>query len=306
MAGKFCECMVEKHYGELLALLVAVFWTITALSFESASKKVGSLPVNLIRLCFGFIFLAILNLILRGMPFPVDASRHNWIWLSVSGFIGFVFGDLFLFKSYTIVGSWFAMLIMTLAPPMAAIFGYFILDERINPIGILGMVLTLSGIAIAIFSRAEEGEKFKINKPLIGILYAFGGATGQALGIVFSKYGMQGYSPFASTQIRIITGIIGFALIITIFRRWTKVMQAFTNRKGVIAIANGSFFGPFLGVSFSLLAIQYTSTGIASTLMATVPILIIPPSIFLMKHKITTREIIGSVISVIGVILFFV
>ena len=298
--------MIEKHYGELLGLLVAVFWTITALSFESASKKVGSLPVNIIRLVFGFIFLSILNLILRGHTFPTDASTHNWIWLSVSGLIGFVFGDLFLFKSYTIVGSWFAMLIMTLAPPMAAIFGYFILGEHINMIGILGMILTLSGIAIAVFSRAEEGEKLKINKPLIGILYAFGGATGQALGIVFSKYGMQGYSPFASTQIRIITGIVGFVLIISVFRRWSKVFEAFKNPKGMIAIANGSFFGPFLGVSISLLAIQYASTGIVSTLMATVPILIIPPSIFLLKHKITRSEIIGSVISVIGVILFFV
>jgi drug/metabolite transporter (DMT)-like permease len=297
--------MIEKHYGELFALIVAIFWTITALSFESASKKVGSLPVNLIRLCLGFLFLTLLNLFLRGLPLPIDASRHNWIWLSVSGLIGFVFGDLFLFKSYTIVGSWFAMLIMTLAPPMAAVFGYFILDERINLMGIFGMVLTLTGIVIAVFNRAEEGEKLKINKPLIGIVYAFGGATGQALGIVFSKYGMQGYSPFASTQIRIITGIVGFVLIISVFQRWSNVRQAFHNRKGLLAIANGSFFGPFLGVSFSLLAIQYTTTGIASTIMATVPILIIPPSILLMKHKITFREIIGSIISVIGVVLFF-
>ena len=296
---------MQKHYGEIFALLVAIFWTITALSFESASKKVGSLPVNLIRLCFGFIFLTLLNLFMRGMAFPMDASRHNWIWLSVSGLIGFVFGDLFLFKSYTIVGSWFAMLIMTLAPPMAAIFGFFILDERINTLGIAGMVLTLGGIAIAIFNRAEEGEKLKINKPLKGILYAFGGATGQALGIVFSKYGMQGYSPFASTQIRIITGIFGFIIIITAFRRWPNVLNAFQNKKGLIGIANGSFFGPFLGVSFSLLAIQYTSTGIASTIMAIVPILIIPPSIILLKHKISAREIIGSVISVVGVVFFF-
>jgi drug/metabolite transporter (DMT)-like permease len=297
---------MEKHYGEFCALLVAIFWTITALSFESASKKVGSLPVNLIRLGFGFIFLTLLNLFLRGMPFPTDASSHNWIWLSASGLIGFVFGDLFLFKSYTIVGSWFAMLIMTLAPPMAAIFGYFILNERINRIGILGMVLTLTGIAIAIVNRAEEGDKLKINKPLKGVLYAFGGALGQALGIVVSKYGMQGYSPFASTQIRIIFGIIGFILIISIFHRWSNVYQAFQHKKGILAIANGSFFGPFLGVSFSLIAIQYTSTGIASTIMAIVPILIIPPSIILFKHKITFREIIGSVISVVGVIMFFI
>lgn len=296
---------MSHHLGEFYALLVALFWTITALSFESAAKKVGSLPVNLIRLCLGFLFLTLMNWIFRGYPLPTDASMHNWIWLSVSGFIGFVFGDLFLFKSYTIVGSWFAMLIMTLAPPLAAIFGYFILGEKLSYLAILGMIMTMGGIAIAIFKRDEEAEKLKIDKPILGILYAFFGAMGQALGIVFSKYGMETYHPFAATQIRIITGIAGFALIITLFRRWSKVGAAFQNKRGIMAITSGAFFGPFLGVSFSLTAIRYTSTGVASTIMAMVPILIIPPSVLLLKHKITTREIIGSVISVLGVALFF-
>jgi drug/metabolite transporter (DMT)-like permease len=70
-------------------------------------------------------------------------------------------------------------------------------------------------------------------------------------------------------------------------------------------ISIGAFFGPFLGVSFSLVAIRYTSTGVASTIMAMVPIFIIPPSIWFFKHKITTREIIGTVVSLVGVVLFF-
>jgi drug/metabolite transporter (DMT)-like permease len=298
--------MTLRHPGEFYALLVAIFWTITALSFESASKKVGSLPVNLIRLFLGLVFLSILNWTFRGIPFPTDASAHNWIWLSVSGLIGFVFGDLFLFKSYTIVGSWFAMLIMTLAPPMAAIFGWLILGETMKASSLLGMILTLMGIAIAIFSRGEEGQKFRIHKPFLGILYAFGGALGQALGIVFSKYGMGNYHPFAATQIRIITGVLGFAAIVTGMGRWSSVINAFKNKPAILATTNGSFFGPFLGVSFSLMAIRYTTTGIASTIMAMVPIFIIAPSVILFKHKITRREILGSIISVIGVALFFI
>jgi drug/metabolite transporter (DMT)-like permease len=116
---------------------------------------------------------------------------------------------------------------------------------------------------------------------------------------------MQEYSPFPSTQIRIITGIVGFMLIITLSGRWNTVLAALKNRKGMATITTGSFFGPFLGVSFSLVAVKYTSAGIASTIMAIVPILIIPPSIFLFHHKITIREITGTVLSVLGVALFF-
>jgi drug/metabolite transporter (DMT)-like permease len=297
--------MIQSHPGEFSAILVALFWTITALAFESASKKVGSLPVNIIRLILGFLFLSLLNLIIRGRFFPTDASVHNWIWLSVSGLIGFVLGDLFLFKSYTIIGAWFAMLMMTLAPPLAAIFGRIILGETMGLKSISGMILTLIGIAIALFSKNLENNKIAIRKPFKGIMFAFFGALGQALGIVFSKYGMQEYSPFPSTQIRIITGMIGFALIITLSGRWNAVLAALKDRKGMTAITTGSFFGPFLGVSFSLMAVKYTSAGIASTIMAIVPILIIPPSIFLFHHKITVREIIGTVLSVGGVALFF-
>jgi drug/metabolite transporter (DMT)-like permease len=297
--------MLQKHYGEFAALLVAFFWSITALSFESASRKVGSLPVNIIRLVIGLGFLTLLNLLLRGLLLPTDASLHNWIWLSVSGLIGFVLGDFFLFKSYTIIGSWFAMLIMTLAPPMAAIFGWFLLHESLSLLSIAGIFITMTGIVIAMFRRDKEKRKMTVSKPLIGLLYAFGGALGQALGIVFSKYGMQQYNPFAATQIRIIVGILGFIVLITFTGKWGPVRTALSDRKAMLPITIGSFFGPFLGVSFSLLAIQNTSTGVASTIMALVPIFIIPPSIWLFKHQVTVREIIGTIISLGGVALFF-
>jgi len=297
--------MIRQHYGEFAALLVAFFWSITALSFESASKKVGSLPVNIIRLVIGFLFLSLLNLMLRGRLLPTDASTHNWIWLSVSGLIGFVLGDYCLFKSYTIIGSWFAMLIMTLAPPMAAVFGWILIGERLDWLSVLGIMVTMGGIVIAMFRRDEANRKMTVSKPLAGILYAFGGAAGQALGIVFSKYGMRQYDPFASTQIRVITGIAGFTLLVTLLGKWNTVRDAVRNPKAMLPITIGSFFGPFLGVSFSLLAVQHTQTGIASTIMAMVPIFIIPPSILLFKHKITMREIIGTVVSLAGVTLFF-
>ena len=72
------------------------------------------------------------------------------------------------------------------------------------------------------------------------------------------------------------------------------------------SITVGSFFGPFLGVSFSLIAIQHTSTGIAATLMSVVPVLIILPAIFIYKQKVSIKEIIGAVLSVCGVALFFI
>jgi drug/metabolite transporter (DMT)-like permease len=295
----------NEHIGEFAALLTAIFWTITSLAFESASHKIGSVAVNILRLIIGFAFLTIFNLIRKGFILPVDASFENWIWLSLSGLVGFVFGDLFLFKSYTMIGSRFSMLIMTLVPPITAFFSLIILGERLTLFHYLGMTLTFSGIAMAIFSRKSKGEKLSLKLAPKGILYAFGGAVGQALGLVLSKFGMKDYDPFAATQIRIIAGIFGYTMLVTILARWGSVLTATRDKSGMMLTSLGAFFGPFLGVSFSLIAVKYTEAGIASTIMSLVPVFIILPAFVLLKQRVTLPELLGAIVSVGGVALFF-
>lgn len=296
---------MSQYYGELAALCTAIFWTITALAFERATLRVGSLSLNIIRLLMGFTFLTIFTWILRGVPLPVDATGFQWFWLAVSGLIGFVFGDLFLFKSYSLIGSRLAMLIMTLAPPIAAVAGWLLMGEVLSQLSILGMMLTMTGIALAIFNRDRSTRKVGFKFSPKGLLFAFLGASGQGIGLVFSKYGMQDFDPFAATQIRLVAGIAGFTILITFMRRWGRVLSATRNRQGMGYSALGSFFGPFLGVSFSLLAVKYTVTGVAATIMAIVPVLIIPPAILIYREKVNPLEIVGACISIAGVSLLF-
>jgi drug/metabolite transporter (DMT)-like permease len=295
----------SDHYGELAALATACFWTVTALSFEFAAKRVGSLAVNMIRLTLAFLILGLFNLVLRGMFLPLDASVHAWLWLSLSGLVGLVLGDYFLFKSYAILTSRIAMLIMTTVPPMTALIGWLLLGEKMTLLHIFGMFLTVGGIFMAIFSMPENGKKLRLSYPVKGIVFALIGAAGQAGGLVLSKYGMGDYNSFAASHIRLIAGMAGYALIILILGKGGLIRNAIHDGKGMRVIALGSFFGPFLGISFSLLAVKYTETGIAATIMAIVPILIIAPSVFLFKEKFTWLEIAGAFISVAGVILMF-
>jgi drug/metabolite transporter (DMT)-like permease len=294
-----------NHTGELAALAVAVFWTITALSFEYASKRVGSLAVNMIRLVIAFFFLAGLTAVIRGLPLPLDATPFNWFWLALSGLVGLVLGDYFLFRSYMLISSRISMLLMTLVPPITALIGWFVLGEKMTALHIFGMFMTVGGISVAIFSMPEAGGKIRLSYPAKGLLFAFIAAIGQAVGLVLSKYGMGSYNAFAASHIRIIAGALGYAIIIMVLRKWGLVRTALKDARGMQFIGLGSFFGPFLGISFSLLAVKYTDTGIAATIMAIVPILIIPPSIILFKQKFSWLEFVGALISVAGVVLMF-
>lgn len=294
-----------SHSGELAALATAVFWTITALSFEYASKRVGSLAVNMIRLVLAFFLLGILSLFLRGSFLPLDATGFAWAWLGLSGLIGLVLGDYFLFKSYTLISSRIAMLVMTTVPPMTALIGWAVLGEKMTALHLAGMFLTVGGIFLAIFSRPDNGGKLRLSYSVRGLLFALIGAAGQAGGLVLSKYGMQDYNAFAASHIRIIVAVAGYAIIILGLGKTSLVRNALRDSRGMRFIGLGSFFGPFLGISFSLLSVKYTSTGIAATIMSIVPILIIPPSIIFFKQKFTWLEIFGAVISVGGVAMMF-
>ena len=330
---------MDQHFGEIVSLIVAASWTLTALSFEYASKKIGSLSLNIIRLMMAMIMLGIFLLAATGSPIPVHAGLAAWLWLALSGLVGYVFGDFCLFNSYVVIGSRLGQLFMTLAPPTASIAGYFFLGEKMSLTSIAGMLVCVSGIGISILGRTDsdkadkdngngqDGEndrhrhhKISINLPIKGVLFGIGAGVGQGVGLVLSKIGMSHYMeaappvtemdsiviPFASTQIRAIAGLAGFLIIMLLQKKGRNLAASFKDGKSMGAAASGTFFGPFLGVSLSLLAVNYTEAGIASTIMALTPILIILPSKLIYKEKITARQVIGAVISVTGASIFFI
>jgi len=295
--------LLEIKTGPLAALCTAICWTVTALCFEHSSKKIGSLSVNLIRLYLAFILFAVFSYLFLGRAIPTDASGHTWFWLGLSGVIGFVLGDLFLFRAFVIIGSRTSMLIMALVPPVTVLLGFVILHEKLMFHHYVGMVITTTGVAVVVLTRNDGGKKLK--HPIKGIVYACIGMVGQAVGLVLSKYGMGVYSAFAATQIRIIAGMIGFTLLFFHFNAWKQFAASFMNRPAMISLVIGTVFGPFLGVYLSLVAVQNTSTGVASTIISIVPILIIPFSVLLFKERVCFREIIGAIVGVTGTCIMF-
>lgn len=311
------------YIGEIISLGVAVSWTITALCAEVASKRLGSLQLNVIRMVLSICFLGVTLWIATGSPLPLYADRETWFWLSLSGFVGYLFGDWCLFNSYVVMGARFGQLFMTLAPIASAVTAWMFLGETLTVQAILGMLVTMFGIGLSVLSKGGEGDthKLSLNIPFKGILLGIGAGMGQGVGLVLSKVGMTHYEqmvpaeamesfstflPFASTLMRAITGAIGFTLVL-LLQKEAHTLKHFTqDRIGASNAVMATIAGPFVGVSFSLMAVLYTQAGIAQTLMALTPVFILLPSYLIFHQKISMREIIGAVISVVGVSLFFI
>ncbi len=290
--------------GELSALLTSFLWSISSFAFTAASERMGSLQLNVNRLFIAAAFL-FATIILGGISFSISSSQV--IYLSISGIIGLVLGDTFLFKAFQHVGARISMLMMALSPAMSALLAYFFLKEYLSIWGITGMLVTIIGIGLVVVERHEvPSSKYKISK--VGIFYGFVGALGQAGGLVFAKFAFDAgnINGFLATFIRIVASIIIMLPLAVIARRFRNPFLLYKNDvKALYSTLAGTFFGPYLGITFSLLAVEYTKVGIASTLMSMMPIIMLPIVHFYYKEKLNWQSITGAIIAVVGVAILF-
>ena len=301
------------YLGELIAIGVAFSWTATALLSEYGSKRLGNLTLNVLRMLLALLFSMVLFWVVVGSPLPAGGTMEAYGWMLLSGLVGYVIGDFCLFQCYIIIGSRYGQLFMTLAPLAAALMAWVTLGQQMTLTSILAMLVTLAGISISVLGRGEH-HKISLKLPLNGVCFAVGAALCQGVGLVLSKIGMDHYEPgavpewlipFSANFFRCIAGVIGFTLLLYFREGFAPLREAFHDKKGMTVATITTIFGPFVGVGFSLMAVQYTSAGIASTLMALTPIIIILPSYWLFHERITWKAVLGAFISVVGVSLFF-
>jgi drug/metabolite transporter (DMT)-like permease len=291
------------YLGEITALLTAVCWSFTSYIFTAAAHRIGSIQINIDRIILAVIFLLI---VIVAAGINIDLSRMQIVNLAISGVIGLVIGDTFLFKAFTMIGTRLSMLLMSLTPAMSAILAYFFLDERIVLLGLIGMIITLFGIILVVFDRKEKDSSHP--KRRLGILYGILGACGQALALIFAKFAFEesNINGFLATFIRLFAAAILILPISILFRRYKNPVTLYKlDTKALTLTFGGTFFGPFLGITLSLISIANTKVGIASTLMATVPVIMLPIGKFVFKDQITAKAIVGSVMAVAGVAILF-
>lgn len=290
--------------GELSALATAFCWSGSSISFAEASLLIGSVRVNVTRLILAGLLLGV-TLVLFDVP--VDLSFSQFAYLFLSGVFGLVFGDSFLFKSYEYNGPRISALVMSSAPAFAAVLAYFILGEYLSMWAIGGMFITLIGIGLVVLSRQEPTGRFR-GITAQGILFAFLGACGQAGGLITAKlaFDQGSINGFAATSIRIVSALLFLIPISIASRRFLAPWKLYAARKKAFGLTLlGAVLGPYFGITLSLIAIQHTEVAIAATIMATVPIIMLPLVKIVYHEVLSWRAYAGAFIAVAGVAILF-
>lgn len=290
--------------GEAFALVAAFGWVGSSVMFERASKKVSGLSVNIIRLVIAMLMLMTITTFTRGMALPYDATSKLAFYLGISGMMGLFIGDFFLYQAYTLIGARITLVLMTLAPIIVSILGFLFLGESLNVQQILGILITCAGVTLVILKKSGEKRGIAVNFSKKGIVFAALAVCGEAVGIIFTKIGSANYDSFATTQVRSIPALLAFVVYISFRKEWKNVGKAALDKLGVFYIAMGTVIAT-VGMCALIEGMRYTKMGVVTTIASTSPILIIPISIIFFKEKVTRREAIGAIVSVVGVALFF-
>lgn len=292
--------------GELAALATSVAWSGTSVLFTKATQQVGSIIVNRIRVILGLVFLMLLNWAFYGYLLPVDAGMDRWVWLALSGAIGYAMGDLFLFQSFLCIGAQRGMLMMSLAPLMSAGLAWVFFGETLTAIQMLGVIITLTGITWVIWRR-NNNEPNPHCSPVQGVLFGVRAATGQAVGFVLSKQGLvDNFSPIAGNSIRMLAAVIVLWALASFQGKAKETIESMRTKPKVFGwLAMAAFTGPVLGATLSLFALQHTQVGIASTLIALPPVFLLPIGWLVFKEKFEWGAVLGTLVAIGGVALLF-
>jgi drug/metabolite transporter (DMT)-like permease len=250
--------------------------------------------------------LATALLLTRGSVWPTWATVPQLGILSLSGIIGFVFGDASFFRALVILGPGRAALLASTTPIFTTLLAWPVLGEVPGHLALLGMTLTLCGVAWVLYQREHQNQASIEGSLATGIIAGILGAFGQAGGYVLSKMALRtGIGPLSATVVRIAAAAVVLWVMAALQGETKMTLGALRDRTGALLTAGGAFCGPFLGVTLSLAAVQHVEAGVAASIIAFNPVLTLLISSRFHGERVTLRTMAGALVAVAGVIVLF-
>jgi drug/metabolite transporter (DMT)-like permease len=296
-----------SHTGEAAAVLTALLWSFTAIFFTLGTRRVGALAVNLVRLSLAVFLLGTTHCLLTGVILPPGTGWERWGWLGISGVVGLSVGDSFLFAALDTLGPRKSMLLMATSPILTAVLGLALFGEVLSLAQVTGIFLTVAGVAWVVLKRENHGVGQPKERLFFGVLMGLGGSVCQSLGLLAAKKGMAGGFPaLDATLLRMVAACAALWLAVALRGKMRRTFAVLREDPGALLfIGAGGVTGPYLGVWMSLFAVAHAKVGVAATLMALVPVFLIPITRVAFGERATWRAVGGTGAAFAGSALLF-
>lgn len=289
---------------ELAALGTATCWATTGIIASDAIRVLGAFHFNLARQ--GFVTLILTGIVLASGSLALPGPEGVAL-LALSGLVGILLGDTFNFAAVGRLGPRRAGAVFALNAPMAALLGWLVLGEQLGGQAVLGIAMTVAGVALAILGRPGEGaHRFEQLRGQFrtGLIFGLCAALGQATGALIARpYMAGGLDPYLGSLLRV--GASGLAMGLVATLPFAPNAPAAWPGKVLILTAATAVIGLLLGMTLFLYALQGSQTGIIATLSATSPVIILPLLWLRTGQRPSAKSWAGAGLAVLGLALIF-
>lgn len=289
------------YFGEIASLTAAVIWAGSISAFRAFGDTVPPDSLNLFKTGIAFICMCLTALFIPDV-FPRDVSV--WVILGISGVIGLAVGDTVLFASLRRLGAQPTSVLQCLAPPMAAGIAALFLNESLTRAELRGMLVTIVAVSgVVYFGRHGESHlcRLPVGMVVAGVGYGIAAALAQAIGIVTARQALQSAHALHGSMIRIFPGIlvlVGMGLVRGNLRAIPKI---FHEPRRAVVLITASVGGAFIGIWLLSVGVKYAKAGVASALVSTFPVWVIPIARFILKERVSMMSALCTVVAVCGV-----
>ncbi len=306
--------MIEaSSLGEVAALGAAACWASGTLLFSRVAAPAAA--INLGKNAISAVLLAVALLLLGGEAF-LHVDRGAVLWLAASAFVGLFIGDTCHFRCLQVLGPRRTIVIETLAPVFGVTLGAIFLGERLAPVQLLGVAVTLCGVLVVIAEPGHEAEAAGHfpGRPLPAIGFGVAAAFCQALGATWSKQGIRRIEALGvegvrvgaeAAFVRVATAVVLGVIAAALLARLPAYVRALTRGNSATFLVPGATIGTAIGVPLSMVAFQNAPIGVATTLTSTSPLWMLPLVRIFLGQRITRRAVLGAGTAVVGVALLF-
>jgi uncharacterized membrane protein len=293
--------------GELSALVTSVSWAASNQVHTMAGRIIGGANVVVARVPLYILGIGTGAFIGGAVP-GVPLEAYLPLFLSAIG--GIVLCDPFIYTAAVAIGPRLAVLLQSLSACITAILGYLFLGETINLMGWLGIFTATGGVAFILMEGGVKAgtdiENLSPAQFLRGVVLAILGTTSLAFSfMLLKKTLLYGVDPLWAAFMRMCIGGAVLWLVMLLRGKLFGVLKtAWTSWRVMRLLFIGCFVSTF-GNCLSSVAMKYTESGIAATLIGLQPIMIIFVIMVVERKTPSLRAVIGTVIAFTGTAMIF-
>jgi len=286
--------------GVAAALAAAFLWTLATRLFQGAGSRVEPMELNAAKGAVALLLFGAL-LLVQGQGWgPPQGEPALVFLLLLSGAIGIGLGDTAYFRALGALGTRRVLLLELLAAPSAAMLAWLALGESLAVGALLGLGVTLAGVALAVGGlRDEPASRARGQAVVWGVV----SAICQGLGVVLARAAYS-LAPVDAAQAAWWRLWGGELLLLTLLLKGGRRPTLLLMGSGGLwwRVGGAALLGTWLGIWLQQRALSSLGAGVTQTLLATAPLFAMALAA-LAGRRPGWRGTLGSLLAVLGVAL---